>query len=63
MGILIAIVVIILVFSLIGTLILTRKSDENYSKAAKQNTANLTVIYTVVILLSLIVLGIYIRMR
>ncbi len=61
MEFLIAIVILILVLSLIGTLILTRKSDENYRQSTKRNTANLTIIYAIVIVVSLIALGVYIR--
>lgn len=61
MNILIALVVIILIISMVGTLILTGKSDQNYSGSTQRNTTNLTLIYVVVILFSLIALGIYIR--
>lgn len=61
MNILIALVVIILIISMVGTLILTRKSDQNYSGSTQRNTTNLSLIYVVVILFSLIALGVYIR--
>lgn len=61
MNILIALVVIILIISMLGTLILTGKSDQNYSGSTQRNTTNLTLIYVVVILFSLIALGVYIR--
>lgn len=61
MNILIALVVIILIISMVGTLILTGKSDQNYSGSTQRNTTNLTLIYVVVILFSLIALGVYIR--
>lgn len=61
MNILIALVVIILIISIVGTLILTGKSDQNYSGSTQRNTTNLTLIYVVVILFSLIALGVYIR--
>lgn len=57
----IALVVIILIGLLIGTLVLTGKSDENYGKSTKQNTFRLTAIYTVVILTSLAALAWYIK--
>lgn len=61
MNILIALVVIILLMSMVGTLLLTGKSDQNYSGSTQRNTTNLTMIYVVVILFSLIALGVYIR--
>lgn len=61
MEILSALVIIILIIAVVGTLLITGKSDENYSKSHKRNTTNLTLIYVVIISLSLIALGIYIR--
>lgn len=60
MGFLIFIVGLILVFSVIATLLLTRNPDEDYRNATKKNTANLTLIYLFVILVGLLALGIYI---
>jgi cytochrome c biogenesis protein ResB len=57
----IALVVIILIGLLVGTLVLTGKSDENYEKSTKQNTYRLTAVYTVVILISLAALAWYIK--
>ncbi|SFA90512.1 MULTISPECIES: hypothetical protein [unclassified Bacillus (in: firmicutes)] len=54
-------VVIILISSLIFTLLLSGKGDEGYSQATKRNTTNLTLIYIIVILFSLIAVGVYIR--
>lgn len=54
-------VVIILISSLIFTLLLSGKGDEGYSQATKRNTTNLTLIYLIVILFSLIAVGVYIR--
>lgn len=51
---------ITLVIAVIGTLVLTTKSDENYKMETKQNTFRLTSIYIVVILVSLIGLAWYI---
>ncbi|MGG0720265.1 hypothetical protein ABE096_22190 [Robertmurraya massiliosenegalensis] len=62
MNILMAAVLLILVIALVGTLWLTKKSDEDYRGATKNNTKNLTLIYGVVILLSLIALGVYISL-
>ncbi|TCJ04702.1 hypothetical protein [Cytobacillus praedii] len=60
MKLLIAFVFIILLIALVGTLMVTRKTDEKYSETAKKNTANLTLIYVAVIFLSTIALGVYI---
>jgi len=57
---LIAPILIISIIALIGTLLLTRENDENYSGSTKKNITNLTSIYVVVILLCLIILGVYI---
>lgn len=62
MKILISLVIIIGVISLIGTLLIAGKGDSNYSSASKKNTTNLTLIYVVIIPLSVIALGIYIVM-
>ncbi|WP_019153133.1 hypothetical protein [Robertmurraya massiliosenegalensis] len=62
MNIWMAVVLLILVIALVGTLSLTKKSDEDYRGATKKNTKNLTLIYGVVILLSLIALGVYISL-
>lgn len=50
---------IIGVGAVIGTLMLGGKSDENYRGATKRNSINLTLIYTVVMILSFAALGIY----
>ncbi|MBT2690319.1 hypothetical protein J7I93_19385 [Bacillus sp. ISL-47] len=56
----IALVIIILIAAVIFTLLLTGKSDEGYSSATKKNTANLTYIYIIAILLSVAALAVYI---
>jgi hypothetical protein len=61
MSIMYVLVVIILLIAIVSTLLITGKSDENYSGSTKRNTTNLTLIYVVVITLSLISLGVYIR--
>ncbi|MED3573697.1 hypothetical protein [Cytobacillus praedii] len=60
MKLLIVFVFIILLIALVGTLMVTRKTDEKYSETAKKHTANLTLIYAAVIFLSIIALGVYI---
>lgn len=56
----IILVLLIIVGAFVATISLTGKSDENYSGEHKVNTVRLTAIYTVVILVSLAVLGWYI---
>ncbi|PLR76577.1 hypothetical protein CU633_14590 [Bacillus sp. V3-13] len=57
----ILLVLIIIMIAIVCTLLLTGKSDEDYSTSSKRNTVNLTVIYAVVIFLSLIGLAVYIK--
>jgi uncharacterized membrane protein len=57
----IIIITAIIILSLIFTLMLAGKSDADYSQSARRNTVNLTVIYAVVILLSIVALGVYIK--
>lgn len=54
-------IIIIFVLALIFTIFLAGKSDETYRKDTKRNTTNLTLIYVVVIILSLIAVGVYVR--
>jgi hypothetical protein len=54
-------VVLILGISAVLTLLLLGKSDEGYRGAARRNTINLTMIYVVVIILSLAAVGAYVR--
>ncbi|MCM3576417.1 hypothetical protein M3172_24965 [Mesobacillus subterraneus] len=54
-------VVIIIVAVLVLTLLLAGKGDEGYQNAAKKNTVNLSIIYIVVILISFIAVGVYIK--
>nr|WP_264803608.1 hypothetical protein [Cytobacillus sp. NCCP-133] len=56
----IILVVIILIASVVFTLLLTGKSDEDYSSETKKNTANLTTIYIIAIFLSVVALAVYI---
>lgn len=58
-----ALIIIILIGSLIGTLLLTGKPDENYKGSAKQNTIRLTAIYVIIILAALGGLAWYITMN
>ncbi|WP_077619599.1 hypothetical protein [Bacillus sinesaloumensis] len=55
------IVIILGVLALVGTISIAGKGDANYREKTKRNSINLTVIYAVVILLSLIAVGVYIR--
>lgn len=61
MNVMYALVIIILIVSVVATLLLVGKGDENYSSSTKRNTTNLTLIYAIVIPLALIVLAIYIK--
>jgi cytochrome c biogenesis protein ResB len=56
----IGLVIIIGMVSLISTLLIAGKGDKDYRNAVKRNTANLTWIYVIVILISLIAVGVYI---
>lgn len=60
MEILLGLVVLILIFAVISTLLLTGKSDKNYGSSTKRNTTNLTLIYIVIIFIAIASLGIYI---
>ncbi|WP_010676792.1 hypothetical protein [Bacillus timonensis] len=55
------IVIILGIAALLGTVLIAGKGDANYREKTKRNSINLTVIYAVVILLSLIAVGVYIR--
>ncbi len=61
MKVLFALVPIIGIISIILTLLVAGKGDENYRGSTKRNTLNLTLIYAVIIFLSLIGLGVYIK--
>jgi hypothetical protein len=61
MNVMYVFVIIILLISIVSTLLILGKSDENYRSSTKRNTTNLTLIYAVIITLSLISLGVYIR--
>jgi hypothetical protein len=61
MKVMYAMVIIIVLISIVSTLLIAGKSDENYRSSTKRNATNLTLIYVVIITLSLIVLGVYIR--
>ncbi|KAF0815887.1 hypothetical protein KIS4809_5314 [Bacillus sp. ZZV12-4809] len=60
MKVMLGLVILILILAVVSTLLLTGKSDEDYHNSAKRNTANLTLIYVVVIFIALTSLGIYI---
>lgn len=54
-------VILIVVAAFVFTLLLAGKSDEGYRNATVKNTTNLSVIYIVVIVLSFIAVGVYIK--
>lgn len=55
------VLVIILIISIVSTLLIAGKGDDNYSSSTKRNFKNLTLIYVVIISLGFITLGVYIR--
>jgi len=60
MDILTTLVIIVIVLSVIATLLIAGKGDENYRNSTKRNTTNLTLIYAIFIPILLIALGVYI---
>jgi hypothetical protein len=56
----ILLVILILAVSAVLTFLLVGKGDEGYQEAARRNTINLTVIYAVVIILSLVAVAAYV---
>ncbi|MBN6886350.1 heme/copper-type cytochrome/quinol oxidase subunit 2 [Cytobacillus horneckiae] len=60
MQILLGLVILILIFAVVSTLLLTGKADENYGSSTKRNTTNLTLIYVVIIFIALVALAVYI---
>ena len=60
MTILYALIIVILIISIVSTLIITRKGDDDYNKKTNRNIKNLSLIYAVVIILSFIIVGVYI---
>jgi cytochrome c biogenesis protein ResB len=58
-----ALIIIVLIAALVGTLALLGKPDENYKSSAKQNTIRLTAIYVIVILGAIGGLAWYISMN
>jgi len=61
MKVLYALLIIVLLIAIISTLIIAGKGDDNYSNSTKRNFSNLTFIYVIIILFSLISLGVYIK--
>lgn len=59
MKIALILVIMIGLISLLGTIFVARNVEANYGKSAKRNTINLTAIYAVVLLGSLIALAWY----
>lgn len=53
-------IAILTIISVITTIIYISKGDPNYQNSTKRNTMNLTVIYIVATIISLIALAIYI---
>ncbi|WNS76034.1 hypothetical protein RRV45_03205 [Bacillus sp. DTU_2020_1000418_1_SI_GHA_SEK_038] len=53
-------VIVTTIIAIITTIIFITKGDPNYRKSAKRNTMNLTIIYVIATILSLIALAFYI---
>ncbi|MBP2240919.1 heme/copper-type cytochrome/quinol oxidase subunit 2 [Cytobacillus eiseniae] len=53
-------VILLTLLAVVLTLIFMSKGDQNYGDASKRNTTNLSLIYVVAILISIIALAIYI---
>lgn len=56
-----ALVIIVIIISVLATLLVAGKGDDNYRTSTKRNFTNLSLIYVVIIFLSLIALGLYIK--
>ncbi|RSD28673.1 hypothetical protein [Mesobacillus subterraneus] len=52
---------IVVVAALVATLLLAGRGEKEYSESTRRNTVNLSLIYIVVIVLSFVAVGIYIR--
>jgi hypothetical protein len=61
MNVMYVLIIILLIISLVSTILIAGKGEEHYSRSTKRNFTNLTVMYTVFIILGLIGLGVYIR--
>ncbi|PLS17097.1 hypothetical protein CVD28_13665 [Bacillus sp. M6-12] len=57
----IALVVIIMLVAVVLTLSVAGKSDSDYRNSTKKNIKNLSIIYAVVIILSLFAVGVYFK--
>lgn len=56
----IALVIIVTIIALILTFILVGRGDSDYNDKSKRNITNLTIVYTIAIVLSFIALAMYI---
>jgi uncharacterized membrane protein len=54
-----SLIVVISIAGLVGTIMISRTQDEKYGSSTKQNLVRLTLIYAVLIIISLIALVIY----
>lgn len=61
MSIAIALVIVIAIIAGVSTFLLAGKGDEDYRSNAGRNTKNLSLIYLVVMILSFVAVGIYIK--
>jgi preprotein translocase subunit SecG len=53
-------IVVISIAGLVGTIMISKTQDEKYGSSTRQNLVRLTLIYAVVILVSIIALALYI---
>ncbi|WP_231603387.1 hypothetical protein [Bacillus sp. FJAT-27231] len=61
MSLAIALIIILVVMAGVSTLLLTGKGDEDYRNKTSRNTMNLSLIYLVVLVLSFMAVGVYIK--
>ncbi|MED1410914.1 MULTISPECIES: hypothetical protein [Bacillus] len=59
----IMIVILLVVITVIGTILIGRNGDANYSKATKGNITRLTMIYIILAFVLIVGLGVYIYFK
>jgi preprotein translocase subunit SecG len=57
-----SLIVVISIAGLVGTIMISRTQDDKYGSSTKQNLVRLTLIYAVLIIISLIALVIYMNL-
>ncbi|OCA83958.1 hypothetical protein A8F95_12145 [Bacillus wudalianchiensis] len=61
MSLAIVLIIILVIIAGVSTLLLTGKGDEDYRNKTSRNTMNLSLIYLVVLVLSFMAVGVYIK--